>query len=233
MPSPANARIRSWSRSRRSSSAWARSSAARRSLMSCTMPSPLSGRPASSRITDTVSAHPDDLAGLADVALVDAVAAQLAREHLPRQPEVRVDVVRVGDVGEGEPGELGRAVAGETAEGGVRLGQTEVVADEGHGDGAVLEHALEALARLPQGRLAQRVLAAVADRCHDHCAVRRVERGQRDLGRELAAVTAQRGQLHARPGAAQSKPGTGEAARRRGVRRAPRAVAGIGPPSAR
>jgi hypothetical protein len=116
----------------------------------------------------------------------------------------------VRDVREGEPGELGRAVAGQPAEGAVRLRQAKVVADEGHRHRAVLEHALEALARLPQRRLAESVLASVADGGHEHAPVGRLDRGQRDLGREFAAVTAQRGQFDARPGAAQAQPGTGE-----------------------
>ena len=176
---------------------------------------------------------PDDLAGLADVALVDAVAAQLAREHLPRQPEARVDVVRVGDVREGEPGELGRAVAGEPAEGGVRLGQAEVVADQRPSrPGCPRTRAGSARAppsATPRGARARsrrgsrpRPLGRQPSRAR----TARSRRGTRC--RHRAARAAPRS---TRGGAAAAR--DGRRARRRAVPPAPRAVAGTGPPCAR
>src|ERR671914_635194 len=106
---------------------------------------------------------PDDLAVLADVALVERVALALATEDLAREAQVHVAVGGMGDVREAEAGQLGGVVAGEAAEGLVDLGEAMVVADECHGDGAVGEHALEALAGLAERRLVALAAAEVAE----------------------------------------------------------------------
>ena len=101
----------------------------------------LHGRAALVADQEDAELGPHHLAVLAHVALVDAVARHLAREHAAGEPEVGVHVVGMGDVREGELAQLVGRVAREAAEGLVGLAQAEVGPHQRHAHGPVLEDA--------------------------------------------------------------------------------------------